>query len=212
MSNFSSLKSRISTFLLIFLFLSCFMSFPVQKLSAQTADSTAVNQELSPEQIKDYLNKANELIKQATAAKQGQPLKELNALQQFLVLLPLLLFCLFVWWLLVKLKREGFRLSDALSGDNPVKVEIPNPSKDPDVVNAQPFITITQFPKSTSRLVAFMSGIISIVLAVCLICFFIFSFLRTGTVPDLSQLMNVFLPLGIGSIPYAVKQFSGKSN
>jgi len=56
---------------------------------------------------------------------------------------------------------------------------------------------------SSSRLIAFFSSIITLTLATCLSCFFIYYYISFGKAPDLSGLSAVLIALGLGVVPYA---------
>lgn len=65
------------------------------------------------------------------------------------------------------------------------------------------------FRASISRYIAFFSGILTIIVAVCTASFFIYYYMHTGCPPDLSTLSTVLIALGIGVAPYAVNKVSG---
>ncbi|PZF74460.1 hypothetical protein [Taibaiella soli] len=56
---------------------------------------------------------------------------------------------------------------------------------------------------SSSRLIAFFSSVITLTLATCLSCFFIYYYISFGKAPDLSGLSAVLIALGLGVVPYA---------
>jgi small-conductance mechanosensitive channel len=61
---------------------------------------------------------------------------------------------------------------------------------------------------SISRYIAFFSGILTIITAVCMSSFFIYQYISTGCPPDLSALSTVLIALGLGVTPYAVNKIS----
>lgn len=64
------------------------------------------------------------------------------------------------------------------------------------------------FRPSTSRYIAFFSGMLTVILSVCMTSFFIYQYLHTGCPPDLSALSTVLIALGIGVTPYMVNKIS----
>jgi len=61
---------------------------------------------------------------------------------------------------------------------------------------------------STSRYIAFIASLLTLVVALCMSCFFIYYYIRTGCAPDLSALSAVLIALGIGVAPYAFNKIS----
>lgn len=62
---------------------------------------------------------------------------------------------------------------------------------------------------SISRYIAFISSILIIIIAVCISCFFIYNYIKTGCPPELGALTAVLIALGIGIVPYAANKVSG---
>ncbi len=61
---------------------------------------------------------------------------------------------------------------------------------------------------SISRYIAFITSMLSLVVALCISCFFIYSYIRTGCAPDISGISTVLIALGIGVMPYAFNKIS----
>lgn len=59
------------------------------------------------------------------------------------------------------------------------------------------------FRASISRYIAFITSMVTITLAVCISCFYIYQYMYTSCPPDLSALTPVLIALGIGIMPYA---------
>jgi len=125
------------------------------------------------------------------------------------VLMPIILFIfvfiIFLFWL----RRENFKLSDAISSRSPVEI-IKTTHTRTDPSDHSKTLTETHeetiYPRSTSRLLAFISGITAIIIAICLITYIAYFSIKLCTpAPHLGGLWIVFLILGIGMIPYAVK-------
>ena len=56
---------------------------------------------------------------------------------------------------------------------------------------------------SSSRFIALVTSMLTLIMAVCLCSFFIYFYIATGTAPDISKFSSVLLALGIGVVPYA---------
>lgn len=104
--------------------------------------------------------------------------------------MPAILFLIFFIWVARKIS-----IGEALSEKDEAAVKnAAGEDKDP--------------PRSASRLAMFLSGAASIGIAVSFACVFLYSYLKYGSVPDYSTLVQVLLSLGIGVVPYAVNQFN----
>lgn len=64
----------------------------------------------------------------------------------------------------------------------------------------------TGYQKSASRLLLFLTGTLTLILALCLVMVFIAGYLKCMEAPQYTSLTNVLLALGIGVIPYAASQ------
>jgi alkylhydroperoxidase/carboxymuconolactone decarboxylase family protein YurZ len=64
----------------------------------------------------------------------------------------------------------------------------------------------TSFRPSASRLLAFFSGLLLMLVGLVCSCFYIYFYLVSGVAPDLSKLTGVFIALGIGMAPYAINK------
>lgn len=68
--------------------------------------------------------------------------------------------------------------------------------------------------ESSSRLMAFLSGVIALMVAVTIAIVSIYSYMVSATIPPFEKLTNVLLALGIGVVPYTINKVAGafKSN
>lgn len=97
-------------------------------------------------------------------------------------LMPVFLFLFFFLIFLFWLRRENYKLSDALSSKTPEVLKTTHTRPDP----ADPSKTITEvkeevfYPRSASKLIAFFTGIAAIIIAVCGISYFAY-FMLSGS-------------------------------
>jgi hypothetical protein len=134
--------------------------------------------------------------------------KHLSYSQKALVLMPVILFLfvfiIFLFWL----RRENFKLSDTLSSHKVEIIKTTHTHTDPN----DPTKTITEtheeafYPKSSSRLLALLTGFTAIIIAICAITYFAYFSINLCTIPPhFGGLWIIFFILGIGIIPYAIK-------
>ncbi len=90
-------------------------------------------------------------------------------------------------FVLIFIKLSRYNLKEALSTDH-----------DPD----------NRIP-SSSRLLAFISGISAILFAFSLFVFYTFIYIRTGCFPEIESLTNSLLALGVGVVPYTINKVTG---
>ena len=147
---------------------------------------------------------------------------KLDGGQLFLVAMPILLFLIASVYFLVRLQREGYKISDSFKENYTVDI-----SKTGESVSTQrsiqierafdgdkeaPPVPIDQLPKirpqSSSRLSAFFASVAAIIITISTLTFSFYVYLRTGQEPDLKNLWDMVLALGIGVIPYAFNRLS----
>ena len=133
--------------------------------------------------------------------------KRSTTLENIIIFSPIIIYLIFLYLLRLYLFRAGFRLADAFTENVPV--ELTQLNKDPLTAVAMPLVTTKELPKSTSRLVAFISGFIAITIAVCFCTYYMYIFFSTGCAPNLENLTNILLSLGIGVIPYTINKIAG---
>jgi hypothetical protein len=195
---------------LIFL-LGCLNSF------AQTADTALRKRVDEIAKTLSTIKKQTDSAAKANAKEAAKPAirppyavkikqdRHLTFQEKLLVTSPLTISVLFMLYFIARLKKEDYKLSDALAGD-PVETHVLNPRYDPlniPITLAPPTIDITQFPKSSSRLIAFFSGVAAIIIAVTCVSYFFYVNYSTGDIPDFDKMFTVILSLGIGITPYA---------
>jgi len=139
---------------------------------------------------------------------------EINWIEKLLVVLPAALFLCLAFYFLRWLKREKFRLSDALSADVPTSFS-PSKTTIKDVANSgSETIKETQepnYPNSSSRLIAFLTSISAIVIALSLITYYAYGYItKAGNMTNLDGLWKIVAGLGIGVVPYIAKTIKGE--
>lgn len=147
------------------------------------------------------------------------------------VLMPVILSLIIGLFFLNWLKREGYKISNALSEDIPesrleefqnVEIQMVQsraeafragimPEK-PTTESIIPEMDPNSLPinRSSSRLIAFLSSLSAAVLAVCLFSYYMYFAIKGMEVPDFEDLWTILATLGIGVVPYATKVISGK--
>ncbi|TAH05140.1 MAG: hypothetical protein EAZ16_03015 [Sphingobacteriales bacterium] len=144
--------------------------------------------------------------------------------QWMLVFSPIMIFLLTL--LAIRKKIKGFNLREALSETDLPRKTIANPEYTAEKLTAlannpataailtalvPPTIEVTasnEYPKSSSRYIAFITSALTWVIALCLSCFFMYQYIKGNKAPELSGLSSVLLALGIGVVPYAFNKVS----
>jgi hypothetical protein len=135
----------------------------------------------------------------------------LDGWQRLIVFSPFIFSIIVGGYCAYRLRREDFRLSEALAESNPMfKKNVPNPNFNADNPGDEP-PTIEQIDlpnKSTSRIIAFFSGMAAIVISLAATSYFFYMFLKTGKAPEIDKLFDILLGLGIGVIPYSFNKMA----
>jgi hypothetical protein len=138
-----------------------------------------------------------------------------------LVFLPVILFVLLLWYFLRWMKKDGFKIADALSVDMtdeqvedlqraalaPQRRAIDAPPGAPDTPPQTPEPVLK---RSSSRLIAFFSGLAAVIIGICITSYYMYFAMRGATVPKFEDLWPILASLGIGVIPYATKVINEK--
>lgn len=138
---------------------------------------------------------------------------EINLIEKLLVVLPAALFLCLAFYFLRWLKREKFKLGDALGSDVPASF-VTNRTTTTDAANpgltAVVETTEPNYPKSASRLIAFLTAISAIVIALSLITYYAYGYMtQIGDMKNLDELWKIIAGLGIGVVPYVAKTIKG---
>lgn len=120
------------------------------------------------------------------------------------VFLFLFLFIVFIFWL----RRENYKLSDALSSKNPQVLKTTNTIADP----SDPSKTITEtkeeiyYPRSASKLIAFFTAIAGIVIVICGLSYHAYTMLSgigmSGGRHHGGGIIVIAIILLVGMLPY----------
>ncbi len=125
------------------------------------------------------------------------------------VLLPVILFIFFGLYFIRWLKRDGYKLADALSGD--LTTEQLNTLQT--AVNNNPVFTANPvLNRSSSRLIAFLSSLSAVIMAICLFSYYMYFVIKGLNPPEFEKLWTILAAIGIGVVPYASKVISQNSN
>lgn len=63
--------------------------------------------------------------------------------------------------------------------------------------------------ESSSRLIAFISGIIALTASLTITIISMYAYLEEGILPNFENLVNALLALGIGVVPYSINKVAG---
>jgi uncharacterized membrane protein YciS (DUF1049 family) len=148
----------------------------------------------------------SEIIKKTT-----ERLYTLDTYQIIISLAPLALFFIITAIIFFKLKKENYKIGDALKENDTITVTTtPSTSTQESAPPSTTPVAQTETiqPKSASRLIAFISGMVSMGLASSFCSFWTYNYFQTGISADLSAITNVLLSLGLGVVPYAFNKVS----
>lgn len=123
--------------------------------------------------------------------------------QWLLVYLPFLLFLFLFSYFMRWLKKDGYKISEALSSCEPMTFHTTS-----QLTNTTTGTTTTEvksedkFPRSSSRFIAFVTGFSAVGIAVAITTFFVYDTLDGGPATDFDGIWQLLAALGIGVIPY----------
>ncbi|REG78231.1 hypothetical protein [Algoriphagus antarcticus] len=182
---------------------------------------------------------ANEKEKAALKASQAEVIPCLDCMPELgwmwvYVLMPVLLSLLAAIYFIKWLKKEGYKISNALSDDVPelrleevqtaqidmaksraniVDLNALNPAN-PQAVPVPVVVDTITLPmnRSSSRLIAFLSSMSASVLAICLFSYYMYFAIKGMPIPEFEDLWTILAALGLGIVPYATKVINEKPN
>jgi hypothetical protein len=128
-------------------------------------------------------------------------------IQWVMILLPVILFILLLWYFLRWLKKDKYKIADALSVDmsdgqvEQLQAVAIAGGKTPE----EPVLK-----RSSSRLIAFFSGFSAVIIAICITSYYMYFAIKGLPVPKFEELWPILASLGIGIVPYATKVINEK--
>lgn len=126
--------------------------------------------------------------------------KSMTTYQNVLVILPVVLGILFIIILIFWIRVSNYSLKDALSSRQ-IKLK-----KDDDTINVS-----APLP-STSRLMAFITGICAIIIALCLTTYYgYYEIAECNGKMEFDGLWKILVGLGIGVLPYGINVWNGNA-
>lgn len=152
-------------------------------------------------------NKVKDIVKKIESPT------EITIEEWLIIMLPAILFLLLFFYFMSWLKKENFKLSDALSADESVSKSISSETKQDPTDSLKPITTITEIPnyaRSSSRVIAFLTGITAIVIAISIVTIYNYAQVSKHTdLIDLDGIWKIIAGLGIGVVPYVAKTIKG---
>jgi hypothetical protein len=132
----------------------------------------------------------------------------LNLTNKLFVLMPVFLFLFVFVIIFFWLRRENFKLSDILTSHKTEIIKTTHTHTDPN--DSTKTITETHeevyYPKSSSRLLALLTGIAAIIISICMFTYMVYFSVKLCTpAPNFGGLWIIFFILGLGIIPYTIK-------
>jgi hypothetical protein len=202
--------------LLLFLALIIIMSSQTHALET-TSKADTITLKAQVVELQNTIRNLKESIGTLASTKEKQEspnLKpiDLGVFQWLIVWMPVLFFLFLFFFFMSRLRKEGFKLADALSSCVPIEVSdvapvasgiisVP-PPPDP---GTTPVPKIMILLRSSSRLIAFMSGLTAIVISITLMTFYFYDVLagvNTSQTSYLDSVWKIIAGLGIGVLPY----------
>jgi hypothetical protein len=151
----------------------------------------------------------NKLIAKTDVAKTTTP----GFLQWTFVLLPVFLFVALLFYFLKWLKRDGYKMADALSvdmSDEQVE-ELQRAARQPIAAGTEtPPAPQPVLKRSSSRFIAFLSGLSAVIMGLCIVSYYMYFAILGLPIPKFEELWPILGALGIGVVPYATKVMSEK--
>lgn len=127
--------------------------------------------------------------------------KQISPGKGILIASPIILGILFISYFIYELKKNSFNFAEAVSGK--VLEKSSNESKGVKQIE-------DKYIGSTSRLLAFITGLSAIVIALCLTCFYGYYMIsECNGKMEFDGLWNILIGLGIGVIPYGINVWNG---
>lgn len=118
---------------------------------------------------------------------------------------PILLFIICCWYILNKMNRDNFSFATAFSTGQDV-VTTTSTAEDKTVTEKREMVG------STSRTIAFFTGVSAIIIAVCLTAFEGYNIIsECNATTNYDALWKILTALGIGVVPYGINVWNGNN-
>ena len=129
-----------------------------------------------------------------------------------IIALPEILFLLLFFYFMNWLKKDNYKLADALSADSTdsffkttdTKQDSSDPTKTITTINETP-----NYARSSSRVIAFLTGVTALVISLTIMTLYTYSYITGKEKMDLDGLWKIIAGLGIGVVPYVSKTIKG---
>lgn len=183
--------------------------------SSQVSDTMKKPTAPSPQKVEVTVKTADGVAKTPAPCPDCCP-SDQGISTRALVWMPVILFIVVlfvVWW---TTRRSGYRFTQALYENDPEEIVVPAPTDtDPNATlkktvldaNGQPV-----YQPSTSRLIALLSALTTLIIVVCFISYYAYCMIRCKELPDFEELFNVVLALGLGVVPYSVNKVTAAAS
>lgn len=205
------------TFYLIFLFIVC-LGFSQSNPSTNPNPTPTVNcSELSKlnksvHKIDSVLTEKSKTEKQNETNKQNCANIELSFYQKLLIMMPVLFFIALLFIVLRTGEKVGFNFKQAFYCEEPeTKIESAATEANPTATITTTILDANGNPVyylSSSRLIAFLSALTTLLIVVCVMCYYAYCMMKCNQMPDLKHLLELFLGLGLGIIPYGINRLT----
>jgi len=163
-----------------------------------------------PQQVEVKITVDNKDSSKTAAAKTAVEVcktckaEKVKDFQWLLVFLPAIVFFILFYYFMGWLRKDKYKLADALSACEPLTLT----EQTKDAAGVVTGTTDTDvMPRSSSRLIAFLTGLTAMTIGLSLTTYYIFITLADCPNPDLDGLWKVIASLGIGIIPYGANMW-----
>ncbi len=209
--------SRIVAMLFFQMLILFFLSFTINAQTNAISDSTILPDSITKLPARTTLvEKKVDTIQKKVSTPVNEPCNagckgEMDVMKWIMVLIPLILFLAIGTILTHLILKNHFELSEALSTTTVTETKAVSGTKSLDGAETPAYTSSTTKPVgSTSRLIAFFTGLTAIIIAICLLSYYAyFTIAECNGNPKFDQMWTILLGLGIGVIPYGVNVWRG---
>ncbi|MFY7742401.1 MAG: hypothetical protein ACOVQR_07135 [Flavobacterium sp.] len=150
--------------------------------------------------------------KQKAVKAQNCTDKKLSFYQKLLIMMPVLFFIALLIFVLKASDKMGFNFKQAFYCEEPETKTTSAPT--PENPNATITTTVLDgngnplYYLSSSRLIAFLSALTTLIIVVCIMCYYAYCMMKCIPLPELNKILEIFLGLGLGIIPYGINRLT----